>query len=353
METYEKNLIEIDGSYGEGGGQILRTALAFSAILKRPVRVHHIRAGRKKPGLQPQHLKGVEALARMTEGQAEGVQIGSDTITFIPKNILSGDYKFDVGTAGSVTLLLQGLLLPLCLSQKSSRLTLVGGTHVPWSPPFHYLNEVLFPTLKSIGISVDADMKRWGWYPKGGGILHVEIKPVQEFKPVSLIDRGPLKKIRGLSATSHLPRHVGERQRDYALRRIEKELKMDPEVNVLHDVPANGPGSFFFLVAESEGAIAGFSSLGERGKRAEEVAKEAVDSLKEYVESDGCIDPHLADQLIPFISLAKRNSLLTTTRITEHLLTNLWVVQHFLNVRILRRGEKGEEGRVDFIQPPY
>jgi RNA 3'-phosphate cyclase len=353
MEFQGENLIAIDGSYGEGGGQILRTALAFSAILKRPLRVHHIRAGRKNPGLQPQHLKGVEALAQMTKGRTEGVKIGSDTITFIPQNIVPGDYKFEVGTAGSVTLLLQALLLPLCLSQERSRLTLVGGTHVLWSPPFHYLNEVLSPTLNSMGISVEASIERWGWYPKGGGILHVEVKPVRELKPISLIARGPLKKIHGLSATSHLPRHVGERQKDYALKKIEKELEMDAEIQVLYDVPANGPGSFFFLVAESKGAIAGFSSLGERGKRAEEVAKEAVDSLKEYIQSDGCIDPHLADQLIPFISLAKGNSVFTTTRITEHLLTNLWVVQHFIDVRISRWGEKGERGRVDLTCGPY
>jgi len=353
MKFQEENLIEIDGSYGEGGGQILRTALTFSAILSRPLRVHHIRAGRKNPGLQPQHLKAVEALTRMTDGQTGGVKIGSDTITFIPKNILSGDYKFEVGTAGSVTLLLQALLLPLCLSHGSSQLTLVGGTHVPWSPPFHYLQEVLFPTLKFMGISLETSIERWGWYPKGGGILHVEIKPVQELRPILLIDRGRLKKIRGTSAISHLPRHVGERQKDEALRRIETELKMDAEIKVLYDVPANDPGSFFFLVAESEGAVAGFSSLGERGKRAEDVAKEAVDSLKEYFESDGCIDPHLADQLIPFISLAKGNSSFTTTRITEHLLTNLWVVQHFLDVKISRWGKKGERGRVDFIPIPY
>jgi RNA 3'-phosphate cyclase len=177
----------------------------------------------------------------------------------------------------------------------------------------------------------------------------VEVKPIRELKPISLIARGPLKKIRGLSATSHLPRHVGERQKDYALKKIEKELEMDAEIQVLYDVPANGPGSFFFLVAESKGAIAGFSSLGERGKSAEEVAKEAVDSLKEYIQSDGCIDPHLADQLIPFISLAKGNSVFTTTRITEHLLTNLWVVQHFLDVRISKWGEKGERGRIEFF----
>lgn len=349
MEIREASSIEIDGSYGEGGGQILRTALALSAIFKKPFTMHHIRAGRKNPGLQPQHLKGVEALARITEARTEGVKIGSESILFIPQKILPGEYKFEVGTAGSVTLLLQALLPPLCLCQEGSRLTLVGGTHVAWSPPFHYVTEVLFPTLVSMGISVEATIERWGWYPKGGGILRVETRPSPPLKPVSLLDRGTLKKIRGLSAISSLPKHVGERQRDYAVRRIEKELKLDAEIMVLNDVPANGPGSFFFLVAESEKAIAGFSSLGERGKRAEDVAKEAVDSLKDYMESEGCVDPHLADQLVPFMVLAKGNSSLTATRITEHLLTNLWVVQNFSDVKISKLGKKGQWGKVEFF----
>ena len=349
MESQKDRLIEIDGSYGEGGGQVLRTALALSAILQRPMRVCRIRAGRKNPGLQPQHLMAVKALARITDARTEGVRIGSESIAFIPGKINSGEYRFDVGTAGSVTLLLQALLPPLCLAQGSSRLTLVGGTHVSWSPPYHYLSEVLFPTLKLMGVSVEARIEKWGWYPGGGGIVHVDIRPSPLLKTFSLLDRGSLKKICGLSATSHLARHVGERQRDYAVRRIGKELKIDAEITVLLDVPADGPGSFLFLEAHSERVVAGFSSLGERGKPAEEVAKDAVDSLKDYLELKGCLDPYLADQIALFTALAKGRSSFSTTRMTEHLLTNLWVIQHFYDIEVFRSGEKGEEGKVEFF----
>src|SRR4030043_466291 len=259
--TKAETMVEIDGSYGEGGGQILRTGLAYSAILNRPIKIGGIRAGRRNPGLQPQHLKSIEALAKITKARADGVKIGSDTITFIPEEIVPGHYEFDIGTAGSVTLLLQALLLPLSLCQSRSSLVLAGGTHVEWSPPCHYLSEVLFPTLASMGIQAKAEIERWGWYPKGGGRGEIEIHP---------------------------------------------------------EIPSNSQGSFFFLVAESEEVKAGFSSLGKKGKRAEEVADEAIDSLKGYMESDGCVDPHLADQLVPFMALRKGSSSLTTTRITEH-----------------------------------
>jgi RNA 3'-terminal phosphate cyclase (ATP) len=341
--------IEIDGSYGEGGGQILRTALAFSSILKVPVIIHHIRAGRKKSGLQAQHLKGVEALAHITAAQTEGVSLGSEKVTFIPQKISPGKFRFEVGTAGSVTLLLQALLPPLCYAKGSSHLTLVGGTHVEWSPPFHYLTEILFPTLKSMGISVRADIERWGWYPQGGGVIRVDIEPGSQMKPISLFDRGPIKRIWGISAISNLPRHVAERQKGEALKRIEREMKMDAEITVLDDAPSIGQGSFLFLSAESEGTIAGFSSLGKKGEPAEKVAEEAVMSLKDYMASEGCIDPHLADQLIPFLALAKGNSGFTTTQITEHLLTNLWVVGLFSEVKIFKSEEKGRGGKVEFF----
>jgi len=345
----EKDPVRINGSYGEGGGQILRTSLALSAILKKPLVVHHIRAGRKPPGLRPQHLKGVEALAQITGGRTEGVKMGSETIEFIPGETVTGHHRFDVGSAGAVTLVLQALLLPLCLAREGSRLTLVGGTHVPWSPPYHYLSEVLLPSLKHMGVSMRTNIERWGWYPRGGGIVHVEVDPCFELKPICLPERGRLKKVSGLSAISNLPDHVAQRQRDHALKRLEEELRITAEIRVISGVPANGPGSFLSLVLQSEGAIAGFSSLGEKGKPAEKVANEVVDSLKDYLGSEGALDSHLADQITPFMALARGRSSFTTTRITEHLLTNLWVVSHFLDVRIIRSGEKGQGGKIEFL----
>ncbi len=351
--TETEKMVHIDGSYGEGGGQILRTALALSTLLNRPIQLTRIRAGRKNPGLQPQHLKSIEALAKITEATTEGVHIGSEAITFIPKKIRPGNYEFDIGTAGSVTLLLQALLLPLSLSESTSHLVLTGGTHVEWSPPFHYLSEVLFPVLSSMGIEAKADIKKWGWYPKGGGRVEMGIYPASGIKPVTLTHRGALKRIYGLSASSNLPSHVAERQRDQALKRVEQELNLEGKIEVLSEMPSLGQGSFLFLVVESERVRAGFSSLGRKGKRAEEVADEVVDSIKEYLRSEACIDPHLADQLVPFMAFAKGESSFTTTKITEHLLTNLWVIEHFINLSVAISGKRGERGKIDLIPVSY
>jgi RNA 3'-terminal phosphate cyclase (ATP) len=349
MVVVDRGIIEIDGSYGEGGGQILRTALALSAIRGKPFTIYHIRSNRKSPGLQAQHLEAVEASARITKARTEGVKFGSQRITFIPQEILPGDYQLEVRTAGSVTLLLQATFLPLCLSGGISRVTLIGGTHVPWSPSFHYLSEVLLPTLQRMGVSAQAVIEKWGFYPKGGGKIQLKIDPVHELKAISLAERGLLKKVRGISAISNLPKHVAERQREQALKKIQRELKIDAEIATSYDIPSNGPGSFVFLSAEYEKTLAAFSSLGARGKPAEKVADEAVESMKDFIESDGCIDPHLADQLVPFMAVAKGNSFFTTTQMTEHLLTNLWVTGHFFPVKVRKWGEIGRPGRVEFL----
>ncbi len=346
-------IIEIDGSYGEGGGQILRTALACSAILKKPIRLNRIRAGRKNPGLQPQHLKSIEALILVSKARAEGIRIGSEGITFFPGEIVPGEYAFDIGTAGSVTLLLQTLILPLACAQRESRLTLVGGTHVEWSPPYHYFAHIFLPVLASMGIRIEADIKRWGWYPRGRGRIDLNIHPASRLMPLTLNRRGSLKKIYGISATSNLPGHIAERQRAHALRSIERELNLEAEIEILLNVPSKDEGSFLFLVVESEGGKAGFSSLGKRGKRAETVADEVVDSLKDYLQSNACLDCYLPDQLVPFMAFAQGLSSLTTSRITEHLLTNLWVIQHFLKLSVSTAGGKGEEGKIDLIGGAY
>ncbi len=348
-----QSVIEIDGSYGEGGGQILRTALAFSTILKQPIRITRIRAGRKHPGLQPQHLKSIEALTTLSNSYAEGNQIGSKTITFFPGEIVPGRYEFDIGTAGSVTLLLQAILLPLSLSQGESRLILKGGTHVEWSPPFHYLTEILLPTLARMGVQVEVELQRWGWYPRGGGQIDLKIEPARRLTPILFNQRGAIKRIYGLSAISNLPKHVAERQREQALRRIERECHFEAEIEVLPDIPSKDQGSFLFIVVESEGGKAGFSSLGRRGKRAESVGDEVVDALKDYIVSDACLDAHLPDQLVPFLAIAHGQSSFTTTRVTEHLLTNLWVIQHFLNISLTKSGGRGEKGKIDLVGISY
>jgi RNA 3'-terminal phosphate cyclase (ATP) len=291
----------------------------------------------------------VEALAHITRAHITGVKIGSDAITFVPQEVVPGDYRFDIGTAGSVTLLLQALLPPLCFAKEKSSLTLTGGTHVEWSPPFHFLEKILFPILLKMGISVRASLERWGWYPRGGGVIHVEIAPGSELRPLLLADRGALVRIHGFSASSGLPSHVSERQKENARKKIREEWNVNAEIEIDSGVPANSPGSFLFLLAESERISAGFSSLGKKGKKAETVAEEAVVSLMHYLSKGECVDPHLSDQLVLFMGLGKENSAFTTTRITEHLLTNLWVIQQFVGVKVKVSGKPGESGRVDLI----
>ncbi len=309
----------------------------------------NIRAGRKKPGLGHQHLAGVKAAARICGAEVHGDSLGSQTLQFIPEDTHPGEYQFDVRTAGSVTLLLQAIFLPLCLAKGNSTLTLTGGTHVPWSPPYHFISRVLLPTLELMGVSADGFIEQWGFYPKGGGRIRLKLSRSDALKPISLIERGVLKKVTGISAVANLPKHVAERQREQTLKRLRDELEIAPEIDLINDVPSVGQGSFLFLLAESERALAGFSSLGERGKPAEKVADEAVDSLESYAKSDGCVDPHLADQLVPFMALAKGNSSFTATGMTEHLFTNLWVIGHFMGTKIQTRGDLGRSGRVDII----
>jgi RNA 3'-terminal phosphate cyclase (ATP) len=342
-------MVEIDGSYGEGGGQILRSALSISALLGVPVRVYNIRAGRRNPGLQAQHIAGVRALAKICSAHVEGDRLSSTELFFKPGPIsVSGTMAINVaeerGSAGSISLVLQALLLPLSLVGTRSRLFLEGGTHVSWSPPIDYVSRVLFRTLGRIGVKASLRTKRWGWYPIGGGQVEVEIEGAKELSPLMIPDRGALKGIRGVSIYSNLPKHVGERQRGRAIELLSSSgLERHVYGIELLDAPSPGKGSCLFLEAEFENSIAGFSALGERGKPAEKVAEEAVSSLLSFLRSDGSVDEHLADQLIPFLALSSGKSVYKTQRISGHLLTNIWVIKKFIDVKI----NVSEEGVVE------
>ncbi|MBI5408254.1 MAG: RNA 3'-phosphate cyclase [Nitrospirae bacterium] len=334
--------IEIDGSFGEGGGQILRTALSLSCITGNTLRLFNIRKARKKPGLMPQHLTCVNAISEICRAEVAGNEAGSAELTFTPGRIKSGDYFFDIKTAGSSSLVFQTLLPPLLWADKPSRITIKGGTHVPFSPPYNYIAEVFIPMLNRIGIKVEPSIIKYGFYPKGGGEVSFKIHPAGEIKGINLVSRGRLLSIKGLSAVSNLPGHIAERQKISAIQNLSP---LPAEIDIL-EAPSVGQGTFVFLKGEYENVLSGFSSLGERGKRAEEVGKEAAYLFKDFHNTSACLDHNLADQLVIYLSLAKEGSAFTTSCITRHLITNLWVIERFLKIRYEMEGDLNSEGKI-------
>lgn len=344
-------MLKIDGSYGEGGGQILRTALSLAATLGLDITLERVRAGRKKPGLAPQHLMGVKALAQIASAEVEGATLGSTALSFRPQKVKGGEYTFDVGTAGSVSLVFQTLALPLAFAQTPTTLLLKGGTHVPWSPPFPYLQEVLLPTLALMGYNIKNKIHRFGWYPKGGGEVRLTVSSLSSLNPLVLEARGPLKGITGQAVVSNIPRDIAQRE----IKKIKELLGaqgLEAALEVVEGL-ALGQGNAVFLKAEFEKAVAGFSSLGERGKRAEVVAEEACEGLLEFLQETSAVEKHLADQLVPFMALARGRSIFTVSKISGHLLTNLWVVQQVAGVSYKVEGEKGGPGKVTLEGTDY
>jgi RNA 3'-terminal phosphate cyclase (ATP) len=340
----DKTILEIDGSFGEAGGQILRTALGLSCLLNKPFRIFNIRKSRKKTGLMPQHLTSVRAFALISNAAVKGDSEGSTELMFAPSEVRPGDYFFDIGTAGSTSLLLQAILPPLFFARKRSSVTVKGGTHVPFSPPFHYISEVFVPMLEKLGLVLRASIERYGFYPKGGGKIHGEIIPEGDIKGIEFINRGEVRNIRGISGVGNLPLSIAERQKAAALKTLSPyALRCDIGTQ---QVAAYGHGTFLFLRAESDNCIAGFSSLGEIGKKAEMVGVEAAREFLDYYHTAACLDGHLADQIVLYLALAKKGSSFTVSRITNHLLTNLWVMGKFLQLKYEIEGEKGSPGKV-------
>jgi RNA 3'-phosphate cyclase len=343
-------MIEIDGSLGEGGGAVLRTALALSAVSRRRIQIQNIRAKRPNPGLAPQHLRGVEALVKLTGGRVEGAELRSQKLTFEPGEIRGGRFRVDIGTAGSTTLILQILMPAAAFARRPLEVEITGGTDNPFAPPIDYLVNITLPTLRRMGYRGEVERVRRGHYPRGGGIIRARVRPAEKLKALELIEPGKIVTIRGISHAVRLPAPIATRQAHAAKRELLKAgytAEVKSESYERGRDPHLGPGTGITLWAETEnGAIIGSSSLGKRGKPAEQVGREAAQSLVKQLRTGRAVDRWLTDQLVPYLALADGVSEITSAELTSHALTNFELVEKILGVNFEVQGGPGEPGRV-------
>lgn len=323
-------MLVIDGSFGEGGGQILRTALALSLVTGMPFRIERIRANRQKPGLRQQHLTAVNAAAQVGCAEVTGNTLDSLTLAFAPQEVVPGTYHFAVPTAGSSTLVLQSVLPALMLADGPSQLTLQGGTHNPLAPTFDFLQLAFLPLIRRMGPTIDAALERPGFYPAGGGKFTVAIAPVVSLTPLVLETRGALVQRTARALVAHLPSHIGNRE----LQVVRDLAGWKPrELYVDENSQAQGPGNVLTLTVESEHVTEVFTGIGKRGVPAETVARQTVMEMQAYLRVDVPVGQHLADQLLLPLALSGSGCFRTLAP-TEHTRTNIAVIQQFLDSTI-------------------
>ncbi len=352
-------MIEVDGSFGEGGGQIIRTAVALSAITGEPVEIRNIRANRPNPGLQAQHLNAVKAVAAMTDAETEGLKLRSTRLKFVPQSRKALRTEIDIGTAGSITLLLQCIIPVALFADGETKLRIIGGTDVKWSPPIDFYRFVFAKALAEMGCEVQISLLKRGYYPKGGGVVDVSVKPVRKLNGFVRLEEESEEGetagevlVRGISHCRGLPSHVASRQASSAEKKL-RERGYNAAIEVDAGEPAAGEE------AEGVGKKRGVraretvgsgitlwhnyksgSALGEPRKPAESVGEEAASLILSELESASTVDVHLADQLIPYIALAEGHSAFKVREITGHLRTNIYIVRQFLDAEIAIRREE-------------
>jgi RNA 3'-phosphate cyclase len=323
-------MLEIDGSFGEGGGQVLRTALALAVVTKTPCRVFNIRRSRPKPGLASQHLLGIQAIAQLCNGELEGDFLGSEEIKFFPGQIQAKNIKVKIETAGSITLVLQGLIPPSLFALEPIKIYFEGGaTDTFFSPTMDYFKHCFLKIIEKMGVKVEINIIKRGYYPEGGAEARVEISTSQ-IKNINLTERGNLIKILAISGASDSLKEKKVAERQLAgVREVLGKLKLPIEEEIEYE-KSQSPGSHILLAAECKNTILGVDNLGKLGKRAEDVGKEAALELLKEEKSGACLDRHLTDQILPYLALAKGRSGVTVSEITEHCKTNIWVIEKFL-----------------------
>ncbi len=342
--------IIIDGSRGEGGGQILRTAVALAAAGAKPVRLVNIRARRPKPGLRPQHLAAVQAAAAVCGGTLEGDRIGSRELTLTPGPLAARRYRFEIPTAGSAMLVAQTVIGPLALAEGESEAVITGGTHNPFAPCFEYVRDVFCVLASAMGVEGYVELARPGFYPAGGGEVHLAVRG-GGLRAARLLSRGELRRVDGVSiASAALPGHIVERQAARAASRLQA-ARLDATIDRATPESAS-PGTALFLRAVFARSVAGFFGLGKRGKPAERVADEAVDALLAFLDADASVDPHAADQLVPLAALAAGESRWRTPCATSHLLTVAEVVRQVTGRTVDIDGRPGAPATVTVAASP-
>jgi len=323
-----QTMIRIDGSFGEGGGQILRTALGLSLATGKPFQIENIRAKRQKPGLLRQHLTAVEAAKQVGNAKVEGAALGSQSLTFVPGEVAAGKYHFVIGTAGSCTLVLQTILPALITAPEPSEIVIEGGTHNTMAPPYDFLATTFMPLLNRMGATVELRLHRYGFYPAGGGKMEAVIKPVPKLTPLILGPRGERRTQRALAKVVNLPYHIARRELDTVGRALNW---MPEQLQVEQTKEAASPGNVLTIAVGDDQVTEMFTAFGRMGVTAESVASEAIEEAKAFLASDASVGPHLADQLLIPMALAGGGSF-HAQLLTDHAKTNMSVIKEFLDV---------------------
>ena len=322
-------MIRIDGSSGEGGGQILRSSLSLSLATGKAFRIENVRAKRERPGLLRQHLTAVLAAAEIGQAETDGATLRSRTLTFVPGKVRAGQHRFVIGTAGSGTLVLQTILPALMTASGPSHITIEGGTHNPSAPPFDFLQKCFVPVINRFGPKITVSLERYGFYPAGGGSFTATIEPCARLSPVDLIERGEITRRSAAAIVANLPRAIAQRELDTVMHLLNWEKEATEIVETKNSV---GPGNIVLIeMATSAGLTQIFCGFGRLGASAENVAAEAVKEARTYLASEAAVDEHLADQLLLLFALAGGGAF-TAERLNRHARTNMDVISRFLPV---------------------